>query len=207
MQPEATPGRGLAVWFTGLSGAGKTTLCRTLEPLLCGMGYPVHVLDADEIRQQISADLGYSKADRDENIRRIGELAHTLVERNFIVLVAAISPYREARLLARQRIGSFLEVYVNAPLAVCIERDPKHLYARALKGELRHFTGIEDPYEPPLEPNVECQTGIESREQSAAKVLAAIRQMQQGRLLPDGGDSSLYAASESASVDPLSPRT
>jgi len=182
MQRRISPDRGLAVWFTGLSGAGKTTLCRTIEPQLSNIGYPVRVLDADEIRQRLSADLGYSKADRDENVRRISEAANILVRQNFIVLVAAISPYREARAQARDRIGSFLEVYVNASLAACIERDPKKLYARALRGELRYFTGIEDPYEPPLEPDVECNTELESCEESATKVLAAIRHIQQGRL-------------------------
>lgn len=179
-----SPDRGLAVWFTGLSGAGKTTLCQTLEPQLREMGYPVEVLDADEIRRGINADLGYGKTDRDENVRRIGEAARILVGQNSIVLVAVISPYREARSLARERIGSFLEVYVNASLAACIERDPKKLYARALRGELRCLTGFDDPYEPPLEPDVECNTDVESREESAAKVLAAIRHVRQGRPFP-----------------------
>jgi adenylylsulfate kinase len=182
MHRTTTANLGLAVWFTGLSGAGKTTLCRALEPQLRDLGDPVQVLDADEIRKHLSADLSFSKADRDENVRRIGEVAELLVERNYIVLVAAISPYREARARVRSRIGSFLEVYVNASLAACIERDPKKLYARALRGELRYFTGIEDPYEPPLEPDVECLTEIETCEESTAKVLAAIRHVQQGRL-------------------------
>jgi adenylylsulfate kinase len=184
MQTTALSDRGLAVWFTGLSGAGKTTLCRILEPHLRARGDPVKVLDADEIRQHLSADLGFSKEDRDENVRRIGEVAHLLVQQNFLVLIAAISPYREARERVRNRIGSFLEVYVNASLAACIERDPKKLYARALRGELKYFTGIEHPYEPPLEPDVECNTELESREESAAKVFAAIRHVQQGRQFP-----------------------
>src|SRR5271155_389923 len=144
MRRAASP-QGLAVWFTGLSGAGKTTLCRALEPELRAMGYPVQVLDGDEIRQRLSRDLGFSKADRDENVRRIGFVAELLVRQNITVLVAAISPYREARSRVRERIGSFLEVYVNASLATCIERDPKRLYARALRGELRYVTGMEDP--------------------------------------------------------------
>ena len=182
MRRAPLPHRGLAVWFTGLSGAGKTTLCRVLEPELRRMGYSVQVLDADEVRQFLSRDLGYSKADRDENVRRIGYVAELLVQQDIIVLVAAISPYREARMLVRERIGSFLEVYVNASLATCIKRDPKQLYARALRGELRYFTGIEDPYEPPLEPDVECNTEIETLSESMDKVLDAIRHVQQGRL-------------------------
>ncbi len=181
MRQGTSTHHGLAVWFTGLSGAGKTTLCRDLEPHLRAMGYAVQILDGDEVRQHLSRDLGYSKADRDENVSRIGYVAQLLVEQEVVVLVAAISPYREARRAVRERIGSFLEVYVNASLATCIERDPKKLYARALRGELRHFTGIEDPYEPPEEPDVECNTELETREESVMKVLAAIRHVQQGR--------------------------
>jgi adenylylsulfate kinase len=182
MQQTTPTNRGLAVWFTGLSGAGKTTLCRMLEPQLRCHGYPVQVLDADEIRQRLNGDLGFSKADRDENVRRLGETARLLVQQNFVVLVAAISPYREAREQARRQIHSFLEVYVNASLAICIARDPKGLYARALRGKIRYFTGIEDPYEPPLHPDVECNTDVETREESVKKVLAAIRHVQQRRL-------------------------
>jgi len=159
------------------------------------MGYPVEVLDADEVRQNLSRDLGFSKEDRDENISRIGYVADLLVRQQVTVLVAAISPYREARLKVRERIGSFLEVYVNASLATCIERDPKKLYARALRGELPYFTGIEDPYEPPLNPDVECRTELESCEESVAKVLAAIRYVQQGRLFTVQSRSRRGAAS------------
>jgi adenylylsulfate kinase len=181
MRRELLQPKGLVVWFTGLSGAGKTTLCQALEPELRAIGYPVQILDGDEIRQQLSRDLGFSKADRDENVRRIGFLAEMLVRQNITVLVAAISPYREARFEVRKRIGSFLEVYVNASLATCIKRDPKRLYARALLGELRYVTGIEDPYEPPLQPDLECNTDHESCEESMTKVLAAIRHVQQGQ--------------------------
>ena len=142
----------------------------------------MQVLDADDVRKRLGKDLGFSKADRDENVARIGYVAQLLVEQNVIVLVAAISPYREARWRVRRQIGSFLEVYVNASLATCIQRDPKRLYARALMGELRYFTGIEDPYEPPLEPDVECNTETESCFESMSKVLATIRHLQQGRL-------------------------
>jgi adenylylsulfate kinase len=144
------------------------------------MGYSVHVLDSEDIRRHLSRDLGFSKADRDKNVLRLGGLARTLVRQGVIVLVAAISPYREARSQVRELIGSFLEVYVNAPVATCLQRDPKRLYARALAGEIRNVTGIDDPYEPPLEPDVECKTGDESCEECIKKVLAAIRNARRG---------------------------
>lgn len=185
------PCSGLVVWFTGLSGAGKSTLCRGLEMELRTLCYPVEVLDADALRQGLSRDLGFSRADRDENVRRIGGLACFLALQNIIVLVAAISPYREARREARERIGAFLEVYVNAPLESCIARDPKGLYARALRGELRQFTGIDDPYEPPLNPEVECRTDRESCEESVNKVLAAILGAQLALAAPASPRASL----------------
>jgi adenylylsulfate kinase len=176
----AAEGRaGMAVWFTGLSGAGKTTICRLLNPELRARGYRVQVLDGDVLRQTLCRDLGFTKADRDENIRRIGGLARALVQRGYVVLVAAISPYREARRAAQHRIGNFIEVYVDASLSACIRRDPKQLYARALAGKLRHFTGIDDPYEPPLHPYVHCKTEEETSADSAAKVLAAIERLQE----------------------------
>ncbi len=133
------------------------------------------MLDGDDVRQHLSRDLGFSKADRDENISRIGYVAQLLVQQQVIVLVAAISPYRDARARVRERIGSFIEVYVDASLETCIQRDPRHLYARALRGELPHFTGIDDPYEAPLHPDIACNTELESCAESTARVLAAIR--------------------------------
>ena len=169
---------GLAVWFTGLSGAGKTTICRLLAPELRAHGFAVQVLDADDIRKTVSRDLGFSKADRDENVFRIACVAEALVHRGCVVLVAAISPYRAARQQARERIGRFLEVHVDASLAACIQRDPKHLYARAIAGEIPHFTGIEDPYEPPLLPEIHCRTEHETCAESVSKVFAAILRTQ-----------------------------
>ncbi len=179
MRDTASTDQGLTVWFTGLSGAGKTTLCRALEPELHALGLRVSVLDAEDLRRDSNLDLGFSKADRDENVARIGRIARDLVQQNIVVLVAAISPYRQARARVRTRIdsvrpGSFLEVHVDAPLETCIRRDPKGLYSRALRGDLRQFTGIDDPYEAPLAPDVRCDTGRESLAESAAKVLAAI---------------------------------
>ncbi len=168
--------RGLAVWFTGLSGAGKTTLCRALSVELRSRSYRVEVLDGDELRQTLCRDLGFSKSDRDENVRRIGAVAHQLADSGIVVLVAAISPYRDLRSEVRRSIGPFLEVYVNAPLAVCVERDPKGLYARALAGKIASFTGISDLYEEPLAPEVQCNTDVESICESTRKVLSAVLQ-------------------------------
>jgi adenylylsulfate kinase len=166
---------GLTVWFTGLSSAGKSTLSRAVCDLLCDTGYDVEVLDGDLIRRELSKGLGFSKEDRDENIRRIGFVADLLSRHGVIVLVSAISPYRAIRDEIRSRIGRFVEVHVDAPLAVCEERDVKGLYRKARSGELRQFTGIDDPYEPPLNPEVVCHTDRETVEQSAEKVFASIR--------------------------------
>lgn len=169
-----TQQRGATIWFTGLSGAGKTTLCRAVEQKLRENGCRVEVLDGDLIRENITSGLGFSKEDRDENVRRIGFLAQMLTRNNVIVLVAAISPYRSARDKVRHNIENFIEVYVNAPLEVCEERDVKGLYQKARSGKIPHFTGIDDPYEPPLNPEVECRTDRETLEESVAKVLSKI---------------------------------
>ena len=153
----------MTLWFTGLSGAGKTTLCQAVAQRLSALGFPVAVLDGDEVRETISAGLGYSRPDREENVRRITAAAHGLVESGVITLVAAISPYYKMRLEARNRLGRFVEIYVKASLATCIERDPKRLYRRAMVGEIECFTGISDPYEPPFAPEVECDTELGDR--------------------------------------------
>jgi bifunctional enzyme CysN/CysC len=165
---------GLTVWFTGLSSAGKTTISRAVHEKLWAMGHKVELLDGDVVRQHLSKDLGFSKEDRDENIRRIGFVAETLTRNGVIVLVSAISPYRAVRDEIRGRIGSFLEVFVNAPLEVCEQRDLKGIYRRARSGELKMVTGVDDPYEPPAAPEVECHTGRETLAESTAKVLRAI---------------------------------
>ncbi|MBK1987099.1 adenylyl-sulfate kinase [Sphaerospermopsis aphanizomenoides BCCUSP55] len=163
---------GATIWFTGLSGAGKTTISTEVAKILRNRGLKVEVLDGDIVRLNLTRDLGFSRADRDENIRRIGFVAQLLTRNGVIVLVSAISPYRDVREEVRQKIGSnFIEVYVNAPLGTCENRDVKGLYRRARQGEIKFFTGIDDPYEPPLKPEVECLTDQEALEKSVAKVI------------------------------------
>jgi adenylylsulfate kinase len=169
--------RGVTVWFTGLSGAGKTTICQALEQELRIQGYKLEVLDGDLIRENLTKGLGFSKADRDENIRRIGFVAQLLTRNGVIVLVSAISPYRDIREEVRQKIGDFVEVYVSAPLDVCEKRDVKGLYKRARAGEIKNFTGIDDPYEPPLNPEVNCRTDQETLEESLAKVWQKLEEL------------------------------
>jgi adenylylsulfate kinase len=169
--------RGVTVWFTGLSGAGKTTITRAVEQELRSRNYQVEILDGDIIRENLTKGLGFSKEDRDENIRRIGFVAHLLTRNNVIVLVSAISPYRTVREEVRQKVGNFVEVYVNAPLSVCENRDVKGLYKKARSGEIKNFTGVSDPYEPPLQPEVECHTDQETLAESVEKVLTALEQL------------------------------
>ena len=170
--------RGLTVWFTGLSGAGKTTIAANLETALRNYGYRVEVLDGDALRQTLTKGLGFSKADRDENIRRIGFVAQLLTRNQVIVLVTTISPYRDLRAEIRHLIDNFIEVYVNAPLAICEERDVKGLYQKARSGEIKHFTAIDSPYEPPDHPEVECQTDRETIAESANKVLVKLQELE-----------------------------
>lgn len=166
--------KGLAVWFTGLSAAGKTTICRAVHAELSERGIPATLLDADDLRQTLNRDLGFSKEDRDENIRRIGFVAYLLTRQGAIALVAAISPYRDVRAEVRETIGNFLEVYVDTPLAVCEGRDPKGLYKRVRARELQGFTGIDDPYEPPLLPEIRCDTSREDLATSTDRVVTAV---------------------------------
>jgi adenylyl-sulfate kinase len=165
---------GLTVWLTGLSGAGKSTVADHVAGTLRERGYAVEVLDGDAVRQNLSAGLGFSREDRDANIRRIGFVAELLTRNGVIVLVAAISPYRAVRDEVRDRIGNFLEVYVRCPLDELVRRDVKGLYQRALDGEIAHFTGVSDPYEEPVEPDVIVDSSRESVQTSAARVLDAI---------------------------------
>ena len=165
---------GLTVWFTGLSGSGKSTLSLAVSEQLAANGYRVQLLDGDEVRTFLSRDLGFSKQDRDENIRRIGYVAELLTKNGVITLVSAISPYRDARDAVRARIPNFLEVFVNAPVEECERRDVKGLYKRARAGEIKVFTGISDPYEQPLNPDLECRTDLETVPESLQRVIDAI---------------------------------
>ncbi|MGA2902509.1 MAG: adenylyl-sulfate kinase [Candidatus Korobacteraceae bacterium] len=168
------PQHGLTVWFTGLSGAGKTTICRAVATELLAHGLPIEVIDGDVIRNHLCKDLGFSKRDRDENIRRIAFVSQLLTRNGTVVLVSAISPYRAGREEARRAIGDFLEVYVSTPLSVCEIRDPKLLYKKARLGEIHGFTGVDDPYEPPLAAEIVCDTDRESTRESSSKVVAAV---------------------------------
>jgi len=172
--PKGLAHRGLTVWFTGLSASGKTTLCRAVYERLAARGCRLELLDGDTVRKHLSKGLGFSREDRNENIRRIGFVAGLLTRNGVIALAAAISPYRAVRDEVRASIGDFVEVYVNAPLEVCESRDPKGLYRQARAGHLPAFTGIDDPYEPPFDPEVECRTDRETLEECIAKVLGAI---------------------------------
>ena len=174
LKAPAAFGAGLTVWFTGLSSAGKSTISQAVHEKLWAMGYKVELLDGDVVRQHLNRGLGFSKEDRDENVRRIGFVAELLTRNGVIALVSAISPYRSVRDEIRRKIGNFLEVYVHAPLEVCEQRDLKGIYRRARAGEMRGVTGVDDPYEPPLAAEVECHTDRETPVESAARVLQAV---------------------------------
>ena len=162
---------GFTLWFTGLSGAGKTTLARRIEQALRERGLRVERLDGDVVRQDLTRDLGFSKEDRDENIRRVTFVAKLLSRNGVAVLCAFISPYRAARERARRECTNFVEVFVDCPLEVLIQRDVKGLYRKALNGELENFTGISDPYEPPEHPEIIVHTDRETEDESVAKIL------------------------------------
>jgi adenylyl-sulfate kinase len=162
---------GFVLWLTGLSGAGKSTVAAKLGPALAERGHRVELLDGDEVRAHLGQGLGFSRADRDTNIARIGYVAAKLASHGVVVLVAAISPYRQARDQVRASVDRFVEVHVAAPVATCAARDPKGLYARALAGELAHFTGVSDPYEPPVAPELVLHTEAESVDDSVHQVL------------------------------------
>jgi len=163
--------KGVTLWFTGLSGSGKTTIAIAVEKELKKRGYRVQRLDGDIIRQHLTSDLGFSKKDRDENIRRVSFVARLLTGHDIITLCCFISPYRQARQEARKLIGSFIEVYVNAPLEVCESRDVKGLYEKARRGEIDQFTGVSDPYEEPQAPEIELNTAADSVPESTAIII------------------------------------
>ncbi|MEA2505429.1 MAG: adenylylsulfate kinase [Actinomycetota bacterium] len=168
---QANRERGVVIWFTGLSGSGKTTIAHVVEEKLLQAGVPVEILDGDVVRENLSKGLGFSKEDRDTNIRRIAFVAHLLQRNGVFVISAAISPYRAIRDEARAMSKDFVEVFADAPIEVCESRDVKGLYAKARAGEIKGFTGVDDPYEAPIAPEVVCQTQTENVELSAKKVI------------------------------------
>src|ERR671934_2125934 len=183
---------GFTIWLTGLSGAGKSTIARRLEAALTDRGRHVEVLDGDEVRENLSKGLGFSKGPRDPNPRRIAYVAKLVSRSGGVAITAAISPYRAIRDEARAQIGPFVEVFVRCPLDVLIQRDTKGLYARALRGEIPQFTGVSDPYEDPLAAEVVVDTDLESVEESTRKVLHKLESLgylapSDGQIAPHGG--------------------
>ncbi len=178
--PEDKPNeswRAFTIWFTGLPGSGKTTLARGLGAWLEAASLDYEILDGDELRAEICHDLGFSKEDRNENVRRIGYIAELLNRHNIIAIVAVVSPYREAREQVRAKIPNFVEVHVDCPLDVVISRDPKRLYKRALSGQLKQVTGISDPYEAPEAPELYLNSAEKSPEEELTLVLERLSEL------------------------------
>lgn len=170
-------GKGFTVWFTGLSGSGKSTLAHAVAEELLERGMKVEILDGDVVRTNLSKGLGFSKEDRDTNIRRIGFVCNLLARNDVVAIAAAISPYREIRDENRRLVGRFVEVYCRCPMETLRARDVKGLYAKAEAGELPNFTGVSDPYEEPLNPEVIADTGAETIEESTAKIIRTLELM------------------------------
>jgi adenylyl-sulfate kinase len=166
--------QGFTLWFTGLSGSGKSTLANLVADELRDRAHRVEILDGDEVRTNLSKGLGFSKEDRDTNIRRIGWVCKLLARNGVISISAAISPYREVRDEVRRMHERFFEVYVECPLDTLVERDVKGLYKKALAGEIKNFTGVDDPYEPPVSPELIVNSSKESREESLARLLQTL---------------------------------
>jgi len=166
--------KGFTLWFTGLSGSGKSTLSREIEAILLERGMKVEVLDGDVVRENLSKGLGFSKEDRDINIRRIGFVCNLLTRNDVVAIGAAISPYKAIRDENRKLIGRFIEVYCECPLNVLADRDPKGLYKKAMAGQIKNFTGVDDPYEAPEKPEVVVNTGKETVEESVFKIVKTL---------------------------------
>ena len=169
--------KGVTVWFTGLPCSGKTTVADRVAEILKKRGHRVERLDGDTVRKGLTSDLGFSKKDRDENIKRVTFVAKLLTRNDVIVLATFVSPYRERRRLTREEIGGFMEVYVRCSLEECMKRDIKGMYKKAMAGEIKDFTGVDDPYEEPLNPELILDTDKETVEESAGKVLDKMRSL------------------------------
>jgi adenylylsulfate kinase len=193
----ADPSRGFTVWLTGLPCSGKSTIAAQLADCLRSAGKRVEVLDGDVIRTNLSRGLGFSREDRDINVRRIGFVAHLLSRNGVVVIVAAVSPYARARTEVREQIIDFVEVHVECPIAECERRDVKGMYAKARAGQLPHFTGVDDPYEPPIAPEVSVHTQRETPEQSAEQVLLELER--RGYFRPAAREEPTQPAAVSAS--------
>ena len=179
------PEHGFTLWFTGLSGAGKTTISELVVEELQARGSAIEVLDGDVVRQNLSKGLGFSKEDRDTNIRRVAFVADLLSRNGVPVITAAISPYREIRDEAREQMdGRFIEAYVKASVEECERRDVKGLYAKARAGEIKEFTGVSDPYEPPENPELVLETEEQTPEESAGQIIAYLEE--RGLIPPRG---------------------
>ena len=169
--------KGCTVWFTGLSGAGKSTVSTLLHQRLSAAGAKVELLDGDVVRTHLSKGLGFSREGRDENIRRIGFVCELLSRNGVIVIAAVISPYREARDTVRARIPNFVEIFMECPMDVLVERDVKGLYKKALAGEIEHFTGVSDPYEAPASPELTIHSSQETPQQSVDRVWLTLKSL------------------------------
>jgi adenylyl-sulfate kinase len=169
--------KGVTLWFTGLPCSGKSAVADLLAERLKDRGYRVERLDGDIVRRSLTRDLGFSKEDRDENIRRVAFVAKLLTRNDVFVLTSFISPYRDVRAHARREIGRFLEVYTKCSLEECMRRDVKGMYQKAIEGKIKEFTGVSDPYEEPVDPEILLETDKEALEESAAKVLAKMREL------------------------------
>jgi adenylyl-sulfate kinase len=189
--------KGFTLWFTGLSGSGKSTLAHRIEEILLERGMKVEVLDGDVVRQNLSKGLGFSKEDRDINIRRIGWVCHILTRNQVVAIAAAISPYKAVRDENRRLIGRFVEVYCKASIDALKKRDPKGLYEKALRGELKNFTGVDDPYEPPEHPEIVVETDKESIDESVNKIIRTLELM---GYIPAGESSEDYSAEEEEKI-------
>ena len=190
--------KGVTVWFTGMSGAGKTALAVPLEKELKKRGLRVERLDGDIVRQSLTRDLGFSKEDRDKNIERVTFVAKLLTRNGVAVLCSFISPYRAVRAKVREEVGNMVEVYCHASLETLIERDVKGLYKKAIAGEIENFTGISDPYEAPENPDVQIDSGAEALDESLAKILQRLEEL--GYVPPAPGDEP-YTEDEEAEVE------